>query len=219
MSTVYNEVALDTLPIMEIFSSIQGEGQFMGSSVTFVRVLGCNLSCPFCDTKESWKLFSERQEAMMSVQDVVDKILDLGQFRVVFTGGEPCLYKSQLETIARLLQIADKRFHFALETNGTLPTPLFFNWITVSPKPQADYAIHNECFPDELKYVISKEFSEEFKTKDLIPEDLRTRFDRHIWLQPEGYHMEESFKECYKMAMADPRLRVGIQLHKIMEVK
>ena len=37
-------------PVVEIFESIQGEGSWMGRPVTFIRLGGCNLSCPWCDT-------------------------------------------------------------------------------------------------------------------------------------------------------------------------
>ena len=42
-------------PVIEIFDSIQGEGAMMGIPVSFIRVAGCNLACPWCDTKESWQ--------------------------------------------------------------------------------------------------------------------------------------------------------------------
>lgn len=42
------------LPVVEIFDSIQGEGSFIGIPATFIRFAGCNLACPFCDSKETW---------------------------------------------------------------------------------------------------------------------------------------------------------------------
>ena len=38
------------MKIVEVFRSIQGEGKWLGTDVIFIRLPGCNLKCPFCDT-------------------------------------------------------------------------------------------------------------------------------------------------------------------------
>ena len=38
------------LNVVEVFDSIQGEGKFMGTYCTFIRLPSCNYACPFCDT-------------------------------------------------------------------------------------------------------------------------------------------------------------------------
>lgn len=43
-------------PVLEIFSSIQGEGVHQGVKATFIRLAGCNLRCTWCDTKDSWEI-------------------------------------------------------------------------------------------------------------------------------------------------------------------
>ena len=43
----------DTLRVNEIFYSLQGEGHFTGTPAVFLRLSGCNLRCPFCDTDHS----------------------------------------------------------------------------------------------------------------------------------------------------------------------
>ena len=74
-------------PIIEIFTSIQGEGTHMGLVTTFVRFAGCNLTCPWCDTKESWDIANSKQ---MTVEEIVAQC---DAARVVLTGGEPTLYE------------------------------------------------------------------------------------------------------------------------------
>ena len=45
--------------INEIFSSIQGEGLYIGSKQLFIRFCGCNLKCNYCDTNhKEGKIFS-----------------------------------------------------------------------------------------------------------------------------------------------------------------
>ena len=36
--------------VSEIFSSIQGEGKYVGCRQLFIRLIGCNMDCPYCDT-------------------------------------------------------------------------------------------------------------------------------------------------------------------------
>ena len=79
-------------PIIEIFSSIQGEGLLIGERQIFVRFAGCNLDCSYCDTKNSQ---SANVGTMMSVNQVLDEIKklrtdDLGS--ISYTGGEPMLH-------------------------------------------------------------------------------------------------------------------------------
>ena len=190
-----------TLPVMEIFDSIQGEGKFIGTPVTFIRLVGCNLACSWCDTKESWVQCSDD---LMNISDIVKRCT---QNAVVITGGEPCIH--DLYPLIRALH--DVEIYVCIETNGTLPIPTTADWITCSPKPPF-YQIHQDCPYDELKYVVDENF-----TTDVIP--LRTGASRLIWLQPEGYHMQESAKRAYDMVMKSTELRLGIQMHKLLEFK
>lgn len=106
-------------PIIEIFSSIQGEGLLIGERQIFVRFAGCNLDCSYCDTKNSQ---SANVGTMMSVNQVLDEIEklrtdDLGS--ISYTGGEPMLHA---DFIAELINKTEEKS--LLETNGTLPNEL-----------------------------------------------------------------------------------------------
>ena len=78
--------------ICEIFNSIQGEGLTMGAPTVFVRAVGCNLRCSWCDTGYSFEGGTE-----MSVDEIMDEVGDC--FRVCFTGGEPTLSERFLELV------------------------------------------------------------------------------------------------------------------------
>lgn len=200
------------MKIVEIFESIQGEGLYLGTPVIFLRLAGCNLHCPFCDTKESWGT----QEADESITNIVRRITMQATHTntVVITGGEP-LMNDELSLLIR--QLHENGFRVNIETNGSYdyvchPEGSYPDWTTCSPKEESGFAICNTA--NELKYVVTPDFD-----ASVIKESLRERFAGKIWLQPEGAQMRDMWKKCTEIAMSDPRLRVGVQLHKIMEVR
>lgn len=201
---------LTTFPVIEIFDSIQGEGTHMGRYVTFIRLSGCNLRCPWCDTKNSW----DGPYTEMTVAEIIDKVPY--PCNVVITGGEPTIHEHLHDLIDALQKCA---CYVMIETNGTNNVPVGLDWVTASPKPP-DYFLDPQLIPwiDELKYVITDDFNEH----RAIPEGIRNLFDKRIWLQPDGTNdqtMERAWQKCFEMVQEDHRLRVGVQLHKIMEVQ
>lgn len=109
--------------IIEIFSSLQGEGIKLGERQIFVRFAGCNLHCGYCDTPNSRIVDYARE---MSIEEVMLEIEHLNTVRahktVSLTGGEPLL---QSEFIEQLLpRLKDAGFELYIETNGTKPDML-----------------------------------------------------------------------------------------------
>jgi organic radical activating enzyme len=122
--------------IVEIFSSVQGEGRYVGCRQIFVRLAGCNLACDYCDTAES-RVFCETAKIEesagkrdfisvsnpISLSDLAGSINRLLEetphHSVSFTGGEPLCQERGLQ---ELLPLVKGRIY--LETNGTLPLPL-----------------------------------------------------------------------------------------------
>ena len=96
-------------PISEIFFSYQGEGVFAGIGQIFVRFVGCNLKCNYCDTKYSGRI--NQKTKFLTTEDVYKSILKLCSKNknnffgrkpsVSFTGGEPLLYCNFLETVIK----------------------------------------------------------------------------------------------------------------------
>ena len=101
--------------IAEIFHSIQGEGLLTGVPSVFVRTSGCNLRCHWCDTPyASWK----PEGSEMSVEEILEKVLEWSCLHVVLTGGEPMI-APDLPVLATALKKAGK--HITIETAATLP--------------------------------------------------------------------------------------------------
>jgi 7-carboxy-7-deazaguanine synthase len=111
--------------VREVFTSIQGEGLKVGQRMDFVRFLGCNLSCSYCDTKEAQKMegpfFHEGQLFKNPVEAdfVIDKLKE--RF-IAVTGGEPLLQIFFLRELCERLKTAENSLY--LDTNGSLPDNL-----------------------------------------------------------------------------------------------
>ena len=107
--------------ILEIFSSIQGEGPFMGVKQIFVRFAKCNMKCGFCDLERPFppKEFSSAK-LMSIVKQIVQNSGD--HHSISLTGGEPLLYKDFLKEFLTMLRETGLKVYF--ETNATLPGPL-----------------------------------------------------------------------------------------------
>ena len=103
-------------PVIEIFSSLQGEGLLIGQRQIFVRFAGCNLNCNYCDTDNSKSVSSGMSMTPEEVLDEIDDILTPDCKMISFTGGEPSLYPDFINEVSKKTDLG-----IMLETNGTLP--------------------------------------------------------------------------------------------------
>lgn len=128
------------LRVNESFTTLQGEGPAAGQSATFIRLMGCNLSCSWCDSAHTWdasRADLAGETVLVSGRELVEQVAN-GPRIVVVTGGEPLLQQhlDGWRDLVMGLAGAGKRLH--IETNGTvLPnhlTAAVADTIIVSPK-------------------------------------------------------------------------------------
>ena len=99
--------------ITEIYASVQGETQYAGLPCTLIRTTGCDLRCTYCDTTHSFYGGKE-----MSLDEIVQRAVDLGPRLVLLTGGEPML---QREIVALAELLLERGFEVMIETSGAHP--------------------------------------------------------------------------------------------------
>jgi 7-carboxy-7-deazaguanine synthase len=107
--------------IAEIFSSVQGEGIFVGARQIFIRFKRCNMSCEFCDTP------NDAAAKEYTPASLMNEVRTIGEssgphHSVSLTGGEPLVYAEFLKSFLPLLK--KEGYKSYLETNGTLPDEL-----------------------------------------------------------------------------------------------
>jgi 7-carboxy-7-deazaguanine synthase len=109
--------------VVEIFSSLQGEGPSLGERQIFVRLGGCNLVCDYCDEPDTIPIPSGAVKSAEWVKAEIEKLARERAHRAIsWTGGEPLLHPRFLMPLMRWARKRGLENH--LETNGTLPVPM-----------------------------------------------------------------------------------------------
>ena len=106
--------------ITEIFSSLQGEGPYLGAKQIFIRFADCNLTCSYCDEGKTRRTNTGKSYSVRQLAAVIARLdKRRGPHEAIsFTGGEPLL---QADFLQKLLPLLKKNGHkIYLETNGTL---------------------------------------------------------------------------------------------------
>ena len=150
--------------ISEFFSSLQGEGPYLGVKQVFVRFGRCNMHCVYCDEVENMK---EERFSTYSLEDLLTEIdkfeKEKGEHHSVsLTGGDPLFYTPFLKNL--LPKLKERGLTTYLETNGTFPNELkeVIRWcdiIAMDMKPPSttgdrDFYKEHEEF---LKIAIQKD--------------------------------------------------------------
>jgi len=200
-----------SLPVMESFYTLQGEGYHSGKAAYFIRLGGCDVGCVWCDVKDSWdanlhpqKTIDEIvEEAVQSVQESKEKI-------AVITGGEPLMHN--LTELTSALQKNNFKTH--IETSGAHPLSGTWDWICLSPKK----------FKAPLKEVI--QVANELKVVVFNKSDFEwaESFAQHVnptcklYLQPEWDKKEVVTPLIIDYIKSHPQWNLSLQIHKYIGV-
>ena len=201
--------------VSEIFESIQGEGGNAGLGMLFVRFQGCNLNCPFCDSREARQPCNS--DFGMTLAGLMDRISVSRSRWVCLTGGEPCLQIDE-----DLIDAIDRSGRsIAVETNGTIFQQAFsrLDYVTISPK---NHVVDPRWFTDghvnEMRFLITQDgtFAGE------PPEAFSHRVER-VYMSPEftgGYKPnEKALKVAMQLVTANPNYRLSVQIHKWLNIR
>jgi 7-carboxy-7-deazaguanine synthase len=113
--TEYNEWKL---PMVEIFETVEGEGNMAGFPTIFVRVFHCNLRCTWCDTDYSYA--PAKQEFEATISEIIDRIQSFSSRRICFTGGEPLIHREKSAALLTAMCELDQIEDVHIETNGAI---------------------------------------------------------------------------------------------------
>ena len=138
------------LKIKKIFFTIQGEAIYSGRPSVFVRLSGCNLMCPFCDTDYTG---GEDLSPIRILAAIREETCEVSyKPLIVLSGGEP--FRQNIYPLVQLLTKVG--YTVQIETNGTLALPLFdYGLVDIVCSPKAG-KINKKIAPHvkAFKYVV-----------------------------------------------------------------
>jgi len=204
------------LPVIETFSSIQGESTHAGRRCFFIRLAGCNLRCSYCDTGYAWE-----GGKPYTVAELAALAADSGTGLVEVTGGEPLIHP---ETPALLQALLDSGLEVLLETNGAVSiaaVPEQVRKILDCKLPDSGMAERN-IFDnyallsphDEVKFVVSSRKDFEYALKVIERYGLPSKTANLIFSPVWG---KVSFEELADWVISCRLpVRMQLQLHKLI---
>lgn len=217
--------------INDVYTAIQGEGCQAGVPMVLLRLHGCSVGCPWCDTKETWHIDpanacasiaeargANARYAIASASTIARSIRAQhpGPAWVLLTGGEPA--EQGLGPLVEALH--DAGYKVAIETSGTAPglVDAECDWVCVSPKigMPGGRAIIPEvlALADEIKMVVGK--AADIQKLEALLNDYPTKPGVYICLQPLSQN-ERATQLCVETVQARG-WRLSVQLHKFLRL-
>ncbi|MFM9073646.1 MAG: 7-carboxy-7-deazaguanine synthase QueE [Cyanobium sp.] len=215
MAPVVPQAGPTTLPVVETFHSLQGEGLHSGRSAFFLRLAGCDVACPWCDTKHSWPVGTHPRVEVEVLARQARQARDQGAAFVVITGGEPLQHNlgPLCDTLAAVAPLH-------LETSGVHPLSGRFDWITLSPKRHAPPRAELLASCQELKVVVTGEADLDFAETMAASAAGSSGNPRgpHLLLQPE-WNNPRGQALAISHVRSHPAWRLSLQSHKWLGVR
>ena len=201
-------------PVHETFYSWQGEGCHLGRAAFFIRLFGCPVRCPWCDSAGTWHPdFVPKKIPRRTAADLADEAAAEKPEFVVITGGEPCIH--DLGPLTRELGARGLKAH--LETSGAYPVTGDIAWVTLSPKRAAPPLAACVVAASEFKLVLDTPDAVDFWIATLEERGRKPDDRRPVWLHPEWSRRDDpEILRLITTAVKTRRapFRAGWQLHK-----
>jgi 7-carboxy-7-deazaguanine synthase len=198
---------MTTLPVMESFYTIQGEGFYTGRAAYFIRLGGCDIGCNWCDVKESWDIHKHPQ---INIENLISKAKLSNSKFVVITGGEPAMH--DIKELVSQLHISN--IEVAIETSGAYEVTGDVDWYCFSPKkfkPAIDEAYERA---NELKVVINH--PSDFAWAEIHAS--RVKQECKFFLQPEWEKKERFLPLIVDYVKFHSKWRISLQTHKYLNI-
>ena len=229
------------LLVNEVFQTIQGEGSYTGTPSIFVRLQGCPVGCPWCDTQHTWDILPQNQvdadiimlessESPRYFSANSQQLFDLFTKQaytakhIVITGGEPCMF--DLTEFSQ--QALAKHYSVQIETSGTFEIKCADKvWVTLSPKinMKAGMPVLTQAMlrANEIKHPVAmqKHIDELdtllLETKQQAVANKQMFECPQIYLQP--ISQQERATELAIATCIERNWRLSVQLHKYIGVE
>ena len=207
---------ITTLPVMESFYTLQGEGFHKGRAAYFIRLGGCDVGCVWCDVKESW---DANLHPKFSIKEIVEKLENEINLKpqtsnikpiVVVTGGEPLMHN--LTELTHQLQ--SKGYETNIETSGSSPFSGSWNWICLSPKKFKAPLPEILTLAHELKIVVFNKSDFDWAEKYAALVNPLCK----LYLQPEWDKSSEVTPLIIDYIKANPQWQLSLQIHTYINV-
>lgn len=218
--------------IAERFKSVQGEGLFTGTPMAFIRFVGCSVGkriCQHCDTDfETEHLW--HGGGTLTLEELmlwVDHDPQHPYEHVCLTGGEPLDQPDLPDLVAALTAWPERLVH--IETSGTVePSTRLVSYSeqlhwTVSPKPGFLASMIAEA--DEIKVIVPGLGINPPEGKHWPTPQEAVDWASHgkiVFLQPRNgkFDIDQiNLKLCEELVLANPSLRLSVQVHKLLRVR
>jgi len=201
-----------TIPIHETFqATVQGEGYWAGTLVDFIRLAGCPVGCPWCDTGYA----DGGANLPRQLKSFETLIAELRSPRTIISGGEPFIY-SDLPALVRTIEATGRTV--GIETSGAFwqnvsPTA----WVTLSPKEHLNprYPVIPGMWEraNEIKLVV-----ETGKELEFYDRYLPSQGQTPVFLQPEWSQRDRAIPLILEHLQRFPEYKLSVQLHKYINV-
>lgn len=196
-----------SLPVVEEFFSLQGEGFQTGKAAYFIRLGGCDIGCSWCDSRFAW---NPDLHPMVETKAIVERVVQSGADSVVVTGGEPLTWS--LNFLCQGLK--NENINTYIETSGAYPLSGEWDWICLSPKRNMPPVAEICSVADELKIIVQDKGDFEWAERyhGMVSNECR------LYLQPEWSRFEIIVPDIVEYIKNNPIWRISLQVHKYLHI-